>query len=107
MIAVGQQRYHVRCLPTNFPGWDFEPLEDPSHKFYSVASGVRTTTRTQNLNPYVVVFDQHGVPVWWQHEPLGTLGGQMIEYKGAPYIYGAKKAAASEALSRISTSFTP
>ncbi len=86
-VDAGQQRYHVRCLPDNFPGWAFERLEDPSHKFYSVAYGRSNDNEDMNLNPFVVVFDQHGVPVWWQDERLGTLGGQVIEYEGKPYIY--------------------
>ncbi len=83
----GQQRYQVRCLPNNFPGWDFERLSDPSHKFYSVAFGRSNDNEDKNLNPYVVVFDEHGVPVWWQHEGPSTLGGQLVEYRGEPYIY--------------------
>ena len=87
VMASGKQRYHVRCLPDNFPGWAFERLKNPSHGFYSVAFGRSNDNEDNNLNPFVVVFDQHGVPVWWQHEGLGTLGGQMVEYEGEPYIY--------------------
>lgn len=83
----GKQRYHVRCLPQNFPGWDFERLENPSHKFYSVAYGRSNDNEDKNLNPFVAVFDEHGVPVWWQDETEGTLGGEMVEYGGEPYIY--------------------
>lgn len=80
-------RYRIRCLPANFPGWDFERMESPSHKFYSVAFGRSNDNEDKNLNPFVVVFDRHGVPVWWQDEDEGTLGGQVVEYEGSPYIY--------------------
>ena len=87
VIGAGQKRYHVRCLPDNFPGWDFERLKDPSHNFYSVAFGRSNDNEDKRLNPFVVVFDKHGVPVWWQDEGLGTLGGEVVEYDGKPYIY--------------------
>jgi len=74
-------------LPDNFPGWDFERLKTPSHNFYSVAFGRSNDNEDKHLNPFVVVFDEYGVPVWWQHEDEGTLGGQVVEYKGKPYIY--------------------
>ena len=90
----GQQRYHVRCLPDNFPGWDFERLRDPSHKFYSVAFGRSNDNEDKNLNPFVVVFDQHGVPVWWQDEGLGTLGGEVVGTKASHTSTGAKTACA-------------
>jgi hypothetical protein len=86
-MDAGQHRYHVRCLPPNFPGWAFERHEDSSHKFYSVAFGRSNDNEDKNLNPFVVIFDQHGVPVWWQDEGPSTLGGQVVEYEGKPYIY--------------------
>ena len=86
-VDDGQRRYHVRCLPDNFPGWSFERLEDPSHKFYSVAFGRSNDNEDKKLNPFVVIFDEYGVPVWWQDEGEGTLGGEVVEYRGEPYIY--------------------
>ena len=87
VLKDGPSRYRIRCLPENFPGWDFERLGDPSHEFYSVAFGRSNDLEDENLNPFVVVFDEHGVPVWWQGEDEGTLGGQVVEYEGKPYIY--------------------
>lgn len=81
------QTYRVRCLPENFPGWDFERLQKSSRDFYSVAFGRSNDNEDKRLNPFVVVFDKHGVPVWWQAEDEGTLGGQVVEYEGEPYIY--------------------
>ncbi len=87
VLADGARDYRVRCLPENFPAWDFERLEDPSHSFYSVAFGRSNDNEDLKLNPFVVVFDEHGVPVWWQDEDEGTLGGEVVEYEGEPYIY--------------------
>jgi len=87
VVDDGQRSYRIRCLPDNFPGWNFERLEDPSHKFYSVAYGRSNDNEDKKLNPFVTIFDEHGVPVWWQDEDDGTLGGEVIEYQGKPYIY--------------------
>ena len=83
----GSNVYRIRCLPDNFPGWSFERLEDPSHRFYSLAFGRSNDNEDKKLNPFVVIFDEYGVPVWWQDEGEGTLGGEVVEYNGEPYIY--------------------
>jgi hypothetical protein len=56
----GQHRYHVRCLPSDFPAWEYLRLDPPSHRFYVVAPTIGAATGN-----YVVIFDDHGVPVWW------------------------------------------
>ena len=86
-VSEGRSSYRVRCLPDNVPGWDFEGLGDPSHGFYSVAFGRSNDNEDKKLNPFVVVFDKFGVPVWWQDEGEGTLGGEVVEYRVKPYIY--------------------
>jgi VCBS repeat-containing protein len=55
--------YYVRCLPTNFGAWEYEGLLPPSHSFYIV-----TPTLSAGAGPYAVIFDKHGVPVWWDTE---------------------------------------
>jgi VCBS repeat-containing protein len=55
--------YHVRCLPANFPIWEYEGLHSPSHGFYIV-----TPTLGAGAARYAVIFDNHGVPVWWDTE---------------------------------------
>ncbi len=60
--------YFVRCLPADFPVWDYEQLREPSHDLYVVAPNL-----IEPQAQYVVVFDRHGVPVWWDTEPGGTL----------------------------------
>lgn len=62
VLAGEQQRdYHVRCLPANFPAWEYERLRQPSHEFYVVSPSLST-----GGGPFAVIFDDHGVPVWWQ-----------------------------------------
>jgi hypothetical protein len=54
--------HHVRCLPADFPGWDFQRFAQPDNDFYVVSPTRRLPPGAQ---PYVVVFDDNGVPVWW------------------------------------------
>jgi VCBS repeat-containing protein len=48
--------YHVRCLPSDFPPYDATVDGTPQAQWYLV---------TPSSN-YAVVFDAHGVPVWWR-----------------------------------------
>ena len=61
-----QSDYHVRCLPTDFPAWEYERLGTPSHGFYVVTPTFSFTPGA--AAPYVVVFDDHGVPIWWHSD---------------------------------------
>lgn len=55
--------YHARCLPADFPTWEYGGLRPPSHGFYIVAP-----TLGAGAARYAVIFDNHGVPVWWDTE---------------------------------------
>jgi hypothetical protein len=48
--------YHVRCLPNDFPAYSFTRYGPVSPKFFTVS---RTDLG------YGIVFDDHGVPIWW------------------------------------------
>jgi Arylsulfotransferase (ASST)/Bacterial cadherin-like domain/Bacterial Ig domain/RTX calcium-binding nonapeptide repeat (4 copies) len=67
--ASGSKSYSVRCLPEDFPVWNYEQLRRPSHELYVVAPNLAEPLPAQ----YVVVFDRDGVPVWWDTETGGTL----------------------------------
>jgi hypothetical protein len=52
------QRYldfHVRCLPTDFPAYQFTRTRPGGPGFFVV----------QMQNQYATIFDRNGVPVWW------------------------------------------
>jgi hypothetical protein len=54
-------RYHVRCLPSDFPDWSFQANGRAQAQWYVLAP-------TGGLaEGYVAIFDTHGVPVWWWH----------------------------------------
>ena len=61
--GTSTSEYHVRCLPADFPAWEFEGLRPASHGFYIV-----TPTLGAGAARYAVIFDNHGVPVWWDTE---------------------------------------
>ena len=57
-----QHEYHVRCLPSNFPTWEYKRYLDPQHEFYVVTP---TLAIGATAPSYAVIFDNNGVPVWW------------------------------------------
>ncbi|HEX5593366.1 MAG TPA: aryl-sulfate sulfotransferase [Solirubrobacterales bacterium] len=67
---AGTDTYFVRCLPVGFPPWEYEQLRQPSHQLYVVAPNLALSGAPTQ---YVVIFDSNGVPVWWYHEPGGTM----------------------------------
>jgi Arylsulfotransferase (ASST) len=51
-------RYYVRCLPGNFPQYTYTRYGPVSPKYFSV---------DPRDSGYAIIFDDHGVPVWWYH----------------------------------------
>ncbi len=51
----GPRRYRVRCLPDDFPGYDFTVLRAGGPKLFMV----------QLPNDYAAIFSRRGAPVWW------------------------------------------
>ncbi len=64
----GTSAYFVRCLPTNFPTWEYEQFRSPRSELYVV-----TPTLGTGATQYAVIFDRHGVPVWWDTESPGRI----------------------------------
>lgn len=65
--------YHVRCLPLDFPSWEYERLAQPRHHFYLV-----TPTLGAPAPPLAVIFDENGVPVWWYRNALGATDAKAL-----------------------------
>jgi hypothetical protein len=57
--------YYVRCLPDDFPAYTFTRTGPVSPMFFSVDQ----TAATPIDHRYSMIFDNHGVPVWWYHAP--------------------------------------
>jgi len=51
-------RYYVRCLTGDFPQYTFTRYGAVSPKYFSV---------DPRNSGYAIIFDNHGVPVWWYH----------------------------------------
>jgi hypothetical protein len=56
--GAGNTTHHVRCLPDDFPEWTFEEFGAADWQWYIVAPSTGGPR-------YTIVFDGHGVPVWW------------------------------------------
>ena len=61
VVRNGQsaRTYQVRCLPPDFPQWTVERPGQPQAAFYVVDPCCH--------RKYAIIFDNHGVPVWWLH----------------------------------------
>ena len=59
--------FHVRCLPTDFPGYLATRYGRPQARWYVMSVGYIGRRRPD----YTIVFDNHGVPVWWMREKHG------------------------------------
>ncbi|MEA2375119.1 MAG: hypothetical protein QOD53_1582 [Thermoleophilaceae bacterium] len=57
------RRYHVRCLPPDFPAWTVERHGTPQARWYVMAP------QLPGHGGFVAIFDAHGAPVWWRRSP--------------------------------------
>jgi hypothetical protein len=57
-------RYHVRCLPNNFPNYTFTRSGPVSPKYFSASRDFVPADKQ-----YAMIFDSNGVPIWWIHAP--------------------------------------
>ena len=66
--SSGTNSYFVRCLPPDFPAWEYEQFRSSRSNLYVVAP-----TLGPNVTQYAVIFDRNGVPVWWDTESPGRI----------------------------------
>ena len=69
------QDYKLRCLPDDFPEWDYTRLKEPPTGMFVVSFRPEPKQLMRN---WVVVFDQDGTPRWWFSPESNTLGGQIL-----------------------------
>ncbi len=65
--------YRVRCLPADFPEWRFEPLRPTVSGLFVVSFKA-----SRDARPWVIVFDNEGVPRWWYNPETRALWGQVL-----------------------------
>jgi hypothetical protein len=85
-------RHFVRCVPDDFPGWTFRRVGPQAPRWYLMTLGVSFGVPHQ---PFVAVFDHHGVPVWWYRSATGLgadaqlVGGNIGYFESLPGSFGA------------------
>ena len=65
--------HYVRCLPHDFPGWKVQRAGTPTARWY-----IATPTRNTIAAGFMVVFDNHGVPVWWMKGNPPPFNAQLL-----------------------------
>jgi hypothetical protein len=66
------RRYRVRCLPADFPNWRTRRYRKPQAGWYLV-----TPNKTEEAG-YAVIFDSHGVPVWWMRRTPAPFAADLL-----------------------------
>jgi hypothetical protein len=89
MTGKKRSRHQVRCLPKDFPPWSSERHGRPQASFYiaTPAQGGK------NGSPFVTIFDNHGVPVWWKRTGYKPIDAKLLpdgnlawsEFSGATF----------------------
>jgi arylsulfotransferase ASST len=78
-------RYHVRCLPNDFPKYTFTRYGPVSPKYFSVDEAFFVPLDKR----FAIIFDNHGVPIWWQQvparDPRVLPGGNVLWFDFASY----------------------
>lgn len=65
--ASGSHSHRVRCLPQDFPAWKVERAGSPDLDWVIFTP-----------EPYVVIADNHGVPVWWYRTGVFTVDTRVL-----------------------------
>ncbi|HEX5930041.1 MAG TPA: arylsulfotransferase family protein [Solirubrobacterales bacterium] len=70
----GRRRvFEVRCLPADFPTWEFEPQRRIEPGLFVVSFQTSRADR-----PWVIAFDHEGTPRWWYSPPTRALWAQIL-----------------------------
>ena len=72
----GQQlhRYHVRCLPSDFPTYSFTRNGPVSPEFFTADSAYTPVEGRR----YAMIFDNRGVPLWWYQVQARAVGPRVL-----------------------------
>jgi arylsulfotransferase ASST len=70
-----KRRYHVRCLPRDFPRWSFKRFARSQAQWFLIAPVADVTS---GVSRYVTLIDSHGVPVWWRRQPIIPLNTTLL-----------------------------
>jgi hypothetical protein len=73
VVRTPSASYTVRCLPSDFPRYTAQIFGQPQAAYYLMTPS--SAVAKAPAAPYVVLFDAHGVPVWW----YGVSGGAPVD----------------------------
>jgi hypothetical protein len=74
-------RYFVRCLPANFPGFSGERTGPTDAEWYIAAPFAMANFGASppgTASEYVAIFDNNGVPVWWYRDTSIVLDAKLL-----------------------------
>ena len=68
------QTHYVRCLPSDLPRWTYQRSGQPQAQWYTAAPIAKTNFGPfpAGVSPYSLIFDENGVPVWWNKPPMSA-----------------------------------
>jgi hypothetical protein len=80
-----EYRYHVRCLPNDFPRYTFTRNAPASPRLFSVDEAFFIPRDKR----FVMIFDNRGAPVWWYRVPARAprvlAGGNILWFDRIAY----------------------
>ena len=95
--------YHVRCLPDDFPDYSFTHDGAVSPRFFSIDEAFFPPTDER----YAMVFDNHGVPLWWYRAPAWASSvlpnGTLLWWDMSANVFQIHRLDGSLALDGLST----
>lgn len=62
------RHYHIRCLPADFPAFQFERVRKGGPGLFMVAMN----------EGYATIFTRNGAPVWWQQDEVQTGDAKVL-----------------------------
>jgi Arylsulfotransferase (ASST) len=71
-IEKRRRVYRIRCVPSDFPAWRTHRYATPQAGWYLL-----TPSKTEGAG-YVVLFDSHGVPVWWLQRTPAPFAADLL-----------------------------
>lgn len=70
----GRKRvFRIRCLPQDFPEYEFRRAGKPASPFYLVTPAILAGSR------YVAFIDRRGVPIWWYEDDVAPFDAKLLE----------------------------
>lgn len=70
--AKRKRAFWVRCLPENFPAYEYRRFGKVASRFYVVTPASALDSR------YVAIMDRRGVPIWWYQAEVAPFDAKVL-----------------------------